>query len=231
MKIKTYIIIICTLISLLSCSKKDDGGGGGSSAPDAAILVYPEDGTACNTGSSVDALTSTVAFQWSASDNTTRYEVFVEDIETNEVIEARTTATEAYVTIKKGTAYRWYVVSKNTTTESTNSEVWIFFNAGEGIESHIPFPAEVVSPLLGHSFNSSTTQLDLQWSATDIDDDIASYEVFFDTNSTPTTSMGATTGNDLSVTVGSGNTYYWQVITTDQEGNTSTSDIFWFKVE
>jgi len=235
MKIKTYIIITCALISLLSCSKKEDddggGSGGGDSAPEAAILVSPENGTECNTGVNVNALSSRVTFEWSASDNTTRYEVFIEDLETNEIIEERTTATQAYVTIKKGTAYRWYVVSKNTTTESANSETWLFFNAGDGDESHTPFPADIVSPLMGHSFNSSTTQLDLQWSATDIDNDISSYEVLFDTNSTPTTSMGETTSNDLSVTVASGNTYYWQVITTDQVGNTSTSDVFWFKVE
>lgn len=231
MKIKAYITITCVFIGLLSCSNKDDGGDGGGSAPEAASLVFPEDGTECNTGVSVDLLTSTVTFEWNPSDDTTRYEVFLEEIGTDEVIEARTTATQADIVIKKGTAYRWYVVSKNTTTQSTNSDTWLFFNAGDGIESHTPFPADVASPLLGHSFNSSTTQVDLQWSATDIDGDIASFEVFFDTNNTPVTSLGETTSNNLNVTVASGNTYYWQIITTDQVGNSSTSDIFWFKVE
>jgi len=230
MKTEKYILIIFTFLSVLSCSKKDDDGG--SSTPSATSLVFPANGTECNTGIEVDAATSTVTFDWDTSDNTDLYEVVIEELNTNEVIRETTLATQIDVTINKGTAYSWYVISKaNGSSETANSTTWQFFNAGDGIESHTPFPADVVSPVMGHSFDASTTQIDIQWAANDVDGDIASYEVYFGTANPPTTSMGETTSNTQAVTVATGNTYYWQIKTTDEVGNTSTSDVFWFSVE
>jgi len=71
----------------------------------------------------------------------------------------------------------------------------------------------------------------LEWIATDLDDDIVSYEVFFGTETTPTTSLVATNDNFINdVAVSSGNTYYWRVVTIDELGNNSISSIFDFKI-
>ena len=226
MKIEKYIIIACSFLALVSCSSSGGDDDGGSSAPSASSLVFPADGTECNTGVEVDSETSTVTFDWTASDDTTRYDVVIEELNSDEVIEQTTTSTELEITIKKGTAYQWHVVSKNTTTLSTKSETAQFFNAGDGVQSHNPFPANVASPAMGHSFDAGTTQIDIQWSANDIDDDIESFEVYFGTDNIPATSVGSTADNTMSVTVASGNTYFWKVKTTDAEGNTSDSDIF-----
>jgi hypothetical protein len=70
----------------------------------------------------------------------------------------------------------------------------------------------------------------LQWEATDVDDDIASYTILLDTSSAPATEVGNSSTNSLNITVSSGQVYYWKVITTDELGNESHSQIFQFKV-
>jgi len=59
------------------------------------------------------------------------------------------------------------------------------------------------------------------------------YEVFLDTSNDPNTSVGTTTTETTlsDVPVTSGQVYSWKVVTTDSAGNTSTSEIFEFRVE
>ncbi|NNC35658.1 MAG: hypothetical protein HKO09_12340, partial [Croceitalea sp.] len=101
---------------------------------------------------------------------------------------------------------------------------------GPGIENYAPFPAEAVSPSRGANI-ATTTTVELAWSGSDVDDDIVSYEVFFGTDAATTNSIGVTAEEALpNVEVTSGIIYYWLVITTDSAGNTSTSEVFEFRV-
>ena len=56
------------------------------------------------------------------------------------------------------------------------------------------------------------------------------YEVFFGTDVDPTVSSGTTSEVTLDVTVAAGNIYFWRVVSTDTQGNTSQSEIFEFQV-
>ncbi len=70
----------------------------------------------------------------------------------------------------------------------------------------------------------------LQWEASDVDNDIASYTVFLDTANPPVAEVGNISNTNLDVTVTSGLVYYWKVVTTDAVGNASDSQIFQFGV-
>ena len=50
---------------------------------------------------------------------------------------------EAAATIKKATAYQWYVTAAAEEAEAdVRSEIWEFYNAGDGVINHVPFHCE-----------------------------------------------------------------------------------------
>ena len=200
--------------------------------PAAATLVFPANDTECNEGAIVNDQQSTVTFRWNASENTDSYEVRLRNLDSNTSSTTQSNTNEADITILRGTPYEWHVVSKaNNTSVTATSEAWRFYNEGPGVENYAPFPAEAIAPSRGANLVASTTSVTLQWEASDVDDDIVEFEVFLDTNEDPTTSLGTITESTVSgVAVTSGNTYYWKVITKDGANNTSTSEVFGFKI-
>jgi hypothetical protein len=110
------------------------------------------------------------------------------------------------------------------------SAVWKFYNAGDPLESYTPFPADIVAPIMGSTITDVTTQ-SLSWLGSDIDNDIVSYDVYFDTTNPPTTFEVNTVSTSINVTVSANNTYYWRVVTKDSQGNNSQSEIFEFRIE
>ncbi|WP_420401959.1 hypothetical protein [Flagellimonas sp.] len=230
MHTKSTLLLSAFAYIIISCSSSIEPVDQ-SLAPDASDLVYPENNKECTTGIEVDVERSTVNFQWNSSANTDYYEIIIKELGTNVEIKENSNTTELEVTIKKGAAFQWQVVSKsNISSETATSEVWKFYNAGDGIVNHVPFPADVITPSVGGNLDSSTANVILEWSASDIDNDITGYEVFFGTQNPPINSMGQTADSNIEVSVGSGNTYYWIINTTDSANNMSVSDVFWFEV-
>ncbi|UJH66478.1 hypothetical protein [Allomuricauda sp. SCSIO 65647] len=221
----------------MACSSS--GGDGDDSpppddpvaAPTAATLVFPENNTECTEGNVISETRSSVTFRWNAAQNADSYELNVINLNTSVASRTTTANNEASFSINRGTPYEWFVVSRaNGTTETATSSTFRFFNEGPGIENYAPFPAEAVNPARGANL-ASTATVTLEWSASDVDDDIEQYEVFFGTEANPTNSLGTTTDTSIAdVAVTSGNTYYWTVTTTDSQGNTSTSEVFQFRV-
>ncbi len=234
MKIK-YLIGLLVFGSIVSCSKSDPSP---TPIPDpdpipdpvAATLVFPDNNTECNEGTVLNDTQSSVTFQWNASANTDSYVVTLRNLDTNTSATTNATTNAADITLLRGVPYEWYVTSKaNGTTVTAASDKWKFYNQGPGVENYAPFPAEVVSPLRGSSVASSGT-IALEWTGSDVDNDIAGYEILFGTDVIPTTSLGTTSDTTLDATIVSGEIYYWRVITTDDQGNTSQSEIFDFRV-
>ena len=89
----------------------------------------------------------------------------------------------------------------------------------------------MVSPALSASLAASTVNLSLEWLGEDVDNDIAEYEILFGNVNPPTQAQAATSSNNVSVTVSSGNTYFWRVITKDVNNNTSESQVFEFTIQ
>lgn len=219
------------LISLFSCSS---GGGGDElvekKEPTVAVLVFPNADSECTEGTNKTTTESTIMFEWTPGKNTDNYGLIVKNFSTGLSTTYSTSKTYYELKLSRGIAYSWYVVSSvNGSSVKATSETRKFYNAGEGSSSYAPFPAETVSPVMNEIVNGITVTLD--WSSSDVDNDIASYEVFLGTTSTPVSYKNNLTESVLNnVSVTSGTTYYWKVVTKDSKGNSSISDVFKFKV-
>lgn len=224
---KKISIILIVLITL-GCSKDN----GGNPNPVATSLIFPDNNQECNQGVDVSGTNqSTVTFRWSVSVNTDSYDVVVKNLEAQTTSTHTSLTNELPIAIEKGTPYSWYVISKKTDIiETAQSSIWKFYNAGDPVETYAPFPADLVSPTMGSILTGVTSQT-LSWTGGDIDNDIVSYDVYFDTTSPPTMLDGNTTSTTIDVTVSASNTYYWRVVTKDSQGNSSQSEIFEFRVE
>lgn len=218
------------LILLLSFGCSDDDGG--SPNPVATSLIFPDNNQECNQGIDVSGTNrSTVTFRWSESVKTDSYDVFLKNLNTQSTISLSSLTTELAITIDKGTPYSWYVISKNMKVlETAQSETWKFYNAGDPIASYAPFPADLIAPAMASTLTGITSQ-NLSWLGSDIDNDIVSYDVYFDTVNPPISLVGNTANSNMDITVATGNTYYWRVVTKDSQGNNSQSEIFEFRVE
>lgn len=227
-------IQILTLIFgciIVSCgSGGGDSGGGNGGAPSAAVLIFPLNNSECTTGTSISETQSKVTFEWNVAENADVYFVYVKNLATQNQLQYNANSnTSLEITLTKGIPYSWYVVAKsNADGALTESAKWKFYNAGDGIINYVPFPADVVSPLMSSSVVGPT--VNLQWTGSDVDDDIADYKVYFGTTSNPTTLIGTVSTETIEqVAVVAHTTYYWKVVTTDEAGNTSNSPIFQFK--
>ena len=199
--------------------------------PQAANLVFPNENSECTEGSNLTSTESTIIFNWNDSNNTETYQLVVKNLETQAITNYTSNVSEKSVTILRGTPYSWHIVSKNSGTETAESPIWKFYNAGEAVSSYAPFPAELINPTYDVTLSAGTTNVSLEWAGEDVDNDIKEYKILFGTTSTPTDEAGSSTTNTLSVNVASGNTYYWRVVTIDDQNNTSESQIFKFNIE
>ncbi|SDQ55968.1 hypothetical protein [Flagellimonas zhangzhouensis] len=232
MKIASKYIVPLVLLTLFSC-----GGSGDDPTPEpepevpvplAATLVFPDNNEECTEGVIVSDTESQVTFQWAASENTDDYTLTIQNLETGVETSSSTSNTELQVTLNRGTAYSWIVVSSaDGTNETATSETWRFYNAGAAIENYAPFPAYDPYPEMGIEVVSGN--ISLQWEGSDLDGDSLSYSVYLDTANPPTTLLGGTASTNIDATLEADTIYYWQVISTDSAGNSSTSEIFEFR--
>ena len=221
-------VILVVFIGLLFTAWKKDS----PKPPSTAVLIFPEQNSLCTTGVSITPTSSRVEFIWQTANNTNTYELRVTNLLTDITQTVSTQATSAEVTIEKGSPYSWQVITRNTQVQETaSSATWLFFNAGSQI-THAPFPAQIVAPLSGASVvGDINSEIELEWSGADVDDDIVGYEIFLDTVSTPQVLVAspAATVSSIKVNTIPNTVYYWKVITRDAEGNTSDSGVYSFR--
>lgn len=232
MKKLIYSLIV---LMFLSCSSEgsDDSGPDVPTPknPEAAVLVYPEQNSECTTGTNVTVTNSTVEFEWNVSKNTDSYELNLKNLELGSTTTHTASSNKISIELLKGTPYSWFIVSKsNSVTNTAKSQTWKFYNAGDGSVSYAPFPAEAVSPINNENI-ATTDKVTLDWNGSDVDNDIATYDVYFGTGTAPSSIKTDHTESSLAdVAVSSATTYYWYIITKDDQGNTSQSETFKFNV-
>jgi hypothetical protein len=222
------IIRFLFILILAACGKDE------SRPPNAAQLIFPLKNSECTTGQDVSGSnTSIVEFRWEISEHTESYELRATNLVTNTTQTIVAKGTSAKLPIEKGMPYSWLVVSRNSKVrETARSSTWLFYNAGAST-TYAPFPAEIIAPLTGTTVAKDiNNEVLLDWEGADVDNDLAGYEVYFSTESPPTTLIGTLISDvsELKVSVSSGTVYYWKVVTLDQEGNTATNAISEFKV-
>lgn len=226
MKKLSLLIILCIISS---CQVEDDFV---PKAPAPANLIFPDNNHECTEGIAVQGTNRTeVVFTWENDILADGYTLVLKDLSTQTERLFKSNVNEATVELEKATAYSWYVISHNIyNLETVQSDIWKFFNAGDPVTSYTPFPADAVFPEHAGTY-MNLTSLRLQWNGLDIDNDISSYDVYFDTTKEFTTPISNTIHNTMDITVTPGSVYYWRIVTNDAEGNTSQSEIFEFKIE
>ncbi|WP_430965487.1 hypothetical protein [Spongiimicrobium sp. 2-473A-2-J] len=212
------------------------GCGGGDDAPklpQAAVLEFPLQNSECTTGVSLDETTSQVEFRWQAGANAEGYELRATNLNTNVLQTISTLSLSAQLPLEKGAPYSWLVISKQSNTSATaTSSTWQFYNAGSQT-TYAPFRADIIAPQSGASIlRDINNEVSLNWTGADVDNDIEGYEVYLSTSTPPETLVATPSAftTNIKVSIAAGSVYYWQVITTDSEGNSSDSGIFDFRV-
>ena len=202
-------------------------------APGKASLTLPENNKPCETGE-VSGATASVIFTWSSGDDTESFDLAITNSDTNQVTNrTNLTTTTATVPLTRGHRYAWKVTSKNKGTQTTASDTYKFYLAGDGEENAAPFSAEAVYPQPGSSVTASEAgTVTLEWEAADPDSDTLTYTLLIDTvdgRQEATEDNQNLTTNTKEVSVEAGTIYYWSVITSD--GSISVnSDVFSFRV-
>lgn len=236
---KKLIYIICLSVLIYGCSNSstDDGDSGenpvtpeeeNADSPLIVSLLFPHENSLCTSGTIISDTESSVLFEWRASDTADNYKIIVEDLFTGNILESSTTEDKIALVINRATPYAWYVESSSG-TDTEKSETWKFHNAGPGVESYVPFPASIVLPTMAQLI-ATTSNITLQWTGADLDNDIVGYDVYFGTSSEPPIHSNSINYNELSVSVSANTIYYWKVITKDALGHTSDSGVFQFKI-
>jgi len=220
---------LCIILIAFSCEVEDNFV---LKNPAPANLIFPKNNQECNQGVAIPGTNTTnVIFSWEKDIYADSYTLVLKDLSTQTESFFNSNTNELSTNLEKATPYSWYVISYNSyNLETVQSETWKFFNAGDAVTSYTPFPADAVFPEMAGTY-IDLTSLRLQWNGLDIDNDITSYDVYFDTTKPPTTLLSNTIHNTMDVTVNAGNIYYWRVVTHDSSGNTSESEVFEFKIE
>ena len=113
----------------------------------------------------------------------------------------------------------------------TKSEVWSFYIEGIEQQTHIPFPAQLKTPLEGQIVISSSGQINLEWLGSDLDNDIAYYQIYLGTNPNRLQLFQDNLSiPNYSVNLSVDETYYWKIVTVDRNGNKSESVIQTFRI-
>ena len=230
-------------VTLLTACGSDSGGGETPTptptptpiaAPGKASLTLPENNKPCETGE-VSGATASVIFTWSSGDDTESFDLSITNSDTNQITDrTNLTATTATVPLTRGHRYAWKVTSKNKGTQTTASDTYKFYLAGDGEENAAPFSAEAVYPQPGSSVTvSENNTVTLEWEAADPDSDTLTYTLLIDTvdgrQEATEENIGLTT-NTKEVSAEAGTIYYWSIITSDRSISVN-SDVFSFRVD
>jgi hypothetical protein len=200
--------------------------------PQATVLIAPADLNECTTALVLSETERQVKFQWTLALNTDSYELVVVNTLTNARYEKTSSLLTESIVLTSGASYRWYVNSKSLLSSAVGkSSVRQFYLEGSQDESYLPFPAVLLRPE-----NQSIVDLEssgdflFDWEGYDLDEDIMSYAVYLGkTEDNLDLVQEGLTVSQLSLSLDTGERYFWQIITLDSEGNTSKSEVYSFQ--
>lgn len=240
MKTYSYLIVFLLSIFVLSCSSEDDSGTTAPlvtqqpaptptpqvPSPGKSSLSAPENNEVCYEGEDVDDLNSEVTYSWDASSDTDTYDLVITNQETNQSqTESGITSTSKSVSLATDISYSWKVVSKaNDTSDTTDSDTWQFYLAGDGQENYAPFPTTILNPTSGAAVDANNGSITLSWEGNDPDEgDSLTYTIYFDeVDGLQDPIEEDVSESSLEVSVESGTTYYWRVKTSDGQSSSFT---------
>lgn len=218
MRILKYIFVILAVI-LQSCGGSDD-----SPAPPAPIelgafnLTFPDNNEVCTEGVDISNDMVEIPFRWTTSENAVSYKIEVTNTETGQKHETTSSTNSGEVVLPKGTQFTWKVIAvAGDKTKDSNAD-WNFYSQGLSTSNHIPFPASITLE------DNKDGTINVSWQGSDLDNDIANYQVYFGESESAASLISETLETRISNQgIQYGTTYFLNIITIDQNGNTSSS--------
>lgn len=121
------------------------------------------------------------------------------------------------------TTYHWRVTSVDPATGDTPGALWTFrTSAGHA-------PAAPANPSPAHATDVLVTnRLLLQWTASDVDQDTLTYDVYFGLLNDPPLVAENLQSSSFNVEVAVNGVYYWRVVAHDSHGLSTSSRVWWF---
>lgn len=227
---KKVILLMIVLFLLTTCG--DDNNFDLPQNPSAALLIFPYENSLCTEGTDLSLTESTVLFEWENDLYTDQYELKLKNLLTGKQRSFKVNSSQISITLKRATPYEWYIISSSeAVSEIIQSDIWKFYNAGIATTTYVPFPAEIVSPMMSSSIANTSNTIDLEWKGSDVDDDIIGYDVYFGTK-VPIEIIESNLDESFlnNVAISSNTVYYWKIITKDSQGNKSDSGVYQFKI-
>ncbi|HCE54433.1 MAG TPA: hypothetical protein DER05_05255 [Lutibacter sp.] len=225
-----YITILS--FGLTSC------GGGGDDTPPTPVNTVPTVPTLASPTNNLLCIDNVVNFIWNASTDseggTITYEIQVAKNNLfSPVLHSQTsTTTSKSITLEKGIAYYWRVKATDNKNASSNySATFSLYTEGVGVTNHLPFSPVLVSPALNSV--QTTTTINLQWTASDVDTgDILTYDVYFGTVNPPTALVSQNqSASSLNRNVSASTKYYWKVVVKDGKGGQTIGQVWSFTTD
>ena len=229
---KRIVLLFGSLILLVnSCTPEEPVVPINPSAP---TLISPANDETCLDGTSINDSQSNVDFRWSLAANALSYELVVTNLLTQSSQTYPATSNQTTVALTKAEPYNWSVKSIGEVGSiPSQSTQWKFYLAGDAVVNFAPFPSELISPQSGANVTPDINNLiKLQWNASDVDDDLAQFEVYLDKNDATTiikTIAYQTEEESIEIDVENGSTYYWKIIAIDTNQNQSSSGVYTFR--
>lgn len=213
-------VLILTAVLYCTCSKPS------IPEPGAAVLTAPENSNTCLPIFTTDTQ-GVVSFVWEEAQNTDSYEVVVRNSTTQSEQRKSVDLTNTTITLDRGVPYSWWVVSSSDASSvNTKSAVWSFYLEGLQQERFLPFSAQLNAPWDEQDVTLSSGYVNLQWTGSDLDNDIAYYQVYIGTDAAQLSLVQDNQiASSYSALLEVGQMYFWQIITVDQRGNKSQSAI------
>lgn len=227
--------MVIAISSLSACSKDT-----GENEPEIIILQptkvslsFPANNEPCLETTQVNDNQSSITFRWNAGQNVSSYGLTLINLTTNSSVDYNTTTNDKVVTLEHDKPYSWKVTSNGQSgSQPAESDTWKFYLAGPAQVNYAPFPAEITSPISGSTVTPSDGIIPIQWTCTDVDNDLTQYNVYLDTidGSTQIQTIDFESNTtSIDVAVENNLTYFWKVIAIDANGNESDSGVYSFR--
>lgn len=213
-----------------SCGGKDDPPPPVNQAPSTPATIYPANNELC--------IDNNVNFRWNPSTDpdggTITYTLEVSENSSFSPIDhsRSTTSTSETINLNRGVSFYWRVRAKDSENASSeNSSANGFYTEGDGVSNYAPFSPVLVAPSLNETVQSTTANL--QWSASDVDNDALKYDVYFGTVNPPTeiVSSNQDATSYTTATLSPSSTYYWKVVAKDNNGGQTIGQVWHFKTD
>ncbi len=200
----------------------------GNNAPTIPVLSAPENNLLC--------IDNNLEFSWSTStdadEDTIKYTIEVSlNAEFTQITHSvnNLTTTNRTILLDRDEAYYWRVKASDSKNASSDySSVFQLYTEGFGEENHLPFAPSLLKPEMDATVQG--TSASLLWGATDVDGDSLTFDIYLDTNLSPTTLVVSDhpSKDYVASSLTAVTTYYWKVVAKDEKGGITIGQVWSF---